>query len=945
MVSWHTLSTNWIPGGVSTITAPRQFLPRLQVLLLCGLLLACTSDLTSQEHLQKARELHEEKQMSAAVIELKNALRKDLQNGQARALLGNIYFDMGQYQDAEKELWRAYQAGEDNAVVVPALAHVLLGLREYAKLEQLNLDGLDPRERSIVQAAKGLAKLEQGDRVAASELLEAASKNVPVAPFALVAMARLFMVQEDYDKAREQLARLFKDHPKYMPAWNLKGDIESAEGQPDKAIKAYSKALKFKPRLFDARLNRALMYIYKRDFKNARKDLDYLQRSLSSVANSHAGYHFARGITLLQASSYHQARKSFQRSLEMSDGYPLSYYFIAVIDAEQEMYQRALISLYKFIALVPQSVIGPKLAAKLELNAQSYTRAEQLLQPVVAAYPQDIEALNLLAVASFARGKSDQGLKLLRRIAELQPESQQAQVRLGAGLLAVGKTGQGMEILQDILDVDPGFEQADVLIALTKMRRGNAGAAVSAAKAYRDRNPTSATSYNLLAQAYLDAGDDDNARLALTKVLELQPGDPAANIRLAEYSLDEQDYDQARQYYQRVLEAHPKHLNALMKIASSYAREGREQEMAESIEHALQAEPWALEPRLMKARYYIAKGQLREASETLSELTSEQRKHPDTLFTQAGFELAAGRYNHALVSLRELMLLRPDVAQHYYMRSKAYAGLGWDHRVDRELKRTLELDPQHFYALMALARLALSAGNDREFGMRLAGLKNLAPDNADVMKLEVIQAQKEGRDARATQLLEILYQRNQSSENLVALAEQRYATGDKAAGIAILEDWVEERGDDLKARASLASLYRAEGRQDDLVEQYLEILERDEEHIVALNNLGWYLLDDEPKEALEYARRAHTLYPESGLILDTLALAQLRNGRVVEARRNIDRALKMSPDTPELRFHEIQIRVEEGEGESARADLLALLQQYPRFSERDQAEILLLQID
>ncbi len=41
------------------------------------------------------------------------------------------------------------------------------------------------------------------------------------------------------------------------------------------------------------------------------------------------------------------------------------------------------------------------------------------------------------------------------------------------------------------------------------------------------------------------------------------------------------------------------------------------------------------------------------------------------------------------------------------MKSKAYAGLGDLENVSAALERTVELDPNHFYARIALARLAL----------------------------------------------------------------------------------------------------------------------------------------------------------------------------------------------------------------------------------------------
>src|SRR5690606_30636195 len=100
--------------------------PRLRsfyaLLLSTCLLLACGDDLSSEDHLNNANEYIKQGKIAPAIIELKNAVRKDDSNASARATLGSLYFDRADYEDADKELSRALSAGMDPSVVVPVLA-------------------------------------------------------------------------------------------------------------------------------------------------------------------------------------------------------------------------------------------------------------------------------------------------------------------------------------------------------------------------------------------------------------------------------------------------------------------------------------------------------------------------------------------------------------------------------------------------------------------------------------------------------------------------------------------------------------------------------------------------------------------------------------------------------------------------------------------------------
>ncbi len=904
------------------------------LVIIFALLAACSKELSSEEHFQEAQTLLNENNPKQAIVELKSALQRDVTNTRARTLLGRIYFDLGQWENAEKELTKALASGVDTTAVLPILAQTLLSLGEYQRLEELPLEGLDPKNRSVVQAAKGLAQLYQGNEIVAGEIIRNAMRNESISPYAKVASARYSMATNAFKRARLQLSEVFEDYPEYDPAWNLLGDIEATQKNPKAAEEAYSKVLRFASSSYDARLNRAMMRIYQGNFKGAREDLIKIKTGHGWVASIHPGVHFAWGIVYLHNKQMGPARKSFEKASEFSDAYPLTFYYLAAIDLEQGLVQQAISNVYRFLGLVPGSVVGAKLAAMLELHEDNFIKAEELLQPIVESRPNDSEALNLMASALIGQDKGGEGVELLTRVAKLRPKSTEAKARLGAGYLSAGEEALGISKLQEILKVDPSYEQADILIVLNYLRQNEPEKAIEAAEQYLARHPASLTSFNLLGRAYLANKETAKARETFARALRLDPADPSANNSMAALELKKKKYKAARKFYDQVLQVYPGHLLTMMNLAASYALEGDEASMFDSLDSALEIHPRAMEPKIVKARYYLARGELEKAGTLLGALTEAQREDPDVLATTAGFELATGRYNQALITLDKLIAQRKDVGQYHYMKAKAYAGLEDEEKFSKELRTAIRLDPKHFYAKIALARLLLLHDKTREFRALLSGLKKSAPDNPDVIKLQIAAAEKRGDNKAVTHLLEKLFQQSPTTSVVLAIATQKIQMGNEKGAIKGLESWAKDFPSDLKVREHLAELYSQTDQYDKLIDAYRDILDIDQDHLVALNNLAWYLREKDPEESLQYAERAFTLSPKSGSILDTLALVQLKNNRVIEARRSINRALDLMPDNPDLKFHAAQIAVAEGDKVGAAQTLKDILQAHDEFRER-----------
>ena len=80
-------------------------------MLLAFTLVACDADKNEAELVTSAKEYVAKKELRAAIIELKNTLQENPKNAEARYLLGQVNYQVGDMPAAEKEFDRALDYG------------------------------------------------------------------------------------------------------------------------------------------------------------------------------------------------------------------------------------------------------------------------------------------------------------------------------------------------------------------------------------------------------------------------------------------------------------------------------------------------------------------------------------------------------------------------------------------------------------------------------------------------------------------------------------------------------------------------------------------------------------------------------------------------------------------------------------------------------------------
>jgi tetratricopeptide (TPR) repeat protein len=323
------------------------------------------------------------------------------------------------------------------------------------------------------------------------------------------------------------------------------------------------------------------------------------------------------------------------------------------------------------------------------------------------------------------------------------------------------------------------------------------------------------------------------------------------------------------------------------------------------------------------------------------DLSDDQKQDAAVLEVMAQSQLARKQYQDAKQSVEQLLAQQSNSAQAHFLLAQVYAGLGNRTDTKQELESVIKLSPKHFAAHLALARLLAQEGQNEKVTEQLTVLNEISPDNPDVLALKASLAQAQGDQKTASTLLQDVFEQIPSTASMLAVARQELAMGNQMASLELQKQWMTEHPDDLVASMALADAYINQNQVERAITLYQRVLEQDEQNVNALNNLAWQLRDKEPVKALQYAKRAVALAPESAEVMDTLSVVFLKNNDIKSAKRYTERALAKKPKDPSFRYHSAMIDTAAGDKASAIETLQSLLAEDSNFSEKSEAQELL----
>jgi len=294
--------------------------------------------------------------------------------------------------------------------------------------------------------------------------------------------------------------------------------------------------------------------------------------------------------------------------------------------------------------------------------------------------------------------------------------------------------------------------------------------------------------------------------------------------------------------------------------------------------------------------------------------------------------LAAGLSSEALDEIGKMLEDDPENIAALNLRAQIFMSTGDFDNAEKAYRVSLEVDAANSDAFSGLCRVEQARGNhERVLELARLGRNSRSPFGVfDAMEARSLIAL--GREGDAEALVQAKLAENPDDPDLLSVRAMLLAgQGKLEEAETDLRKAVDAAPFHWNARSQLGNLLRANGREEEAVEVFEQLLHIQADDPGTLSSIGTILVDSDPKAAIPYLEEACRLAPGRNTYLTTLGVAYLKVGRLNEAESAFRRSIELEPEEPSVRNNLGIVLTHRGEFDEAISVLRDLLETSPSF--------------
>jgi tetratricopeptide (TPR) repeat protein len=626
------------------------------------------------------------------------------------------------------------------------------------------------------------------------------------------------------------------DHPT-AGAYNTLGVLFAQADRVSCAIAAFEGALKLDSRNWEIHYDLALALITKGDRVRAERELQTaIQQKPYSVSA-----HFALGSLLEDEKRLVEAEGQFRSTLKIDPSFaPGAIKLNGVLIAEGK----------------PQAAV-----ACLE------SATKQSLPP-----DQAESLLSALGMDYAGNGEMEKASKTLEDLVAAQPDSGHAHFSLGLLYARRGQPGDGEAAateLRKALRLDHGIDAARIALGQVLTSLHQYSDAIADLRDYTGRQPKDAQGFYALGQAYRGLEQSDAAIGAFQHAVALDPRDPAIRFNLGTLLAATGQIDAAIRQLEAAERIAPSDLAIHDALASLQAKAGDK-------EHA----------RLEQAKVNAIKS------------SADRETAIAKFYGEAAEYLSAGNAKAAAESYRKALQLNARDAKLHYNLSLALDRLGELSEEQKELERTVDLDPTIAVAQNQLGLFAFRAGQQAAAEKLFKKALAIDPTFSEAQTNLGALFSQQGKTEEAAQLFQQAIENDpkdfkayvdlglvMAQKGAFSEAEQQFHTA-----IQLAPGYADAYG-------ALGMLQAKAGRGVDAVDNFQKAAKLAPDSAQAHLNLGIALVEqfDRPGGLREFSE-AVRLDPKLASTHYNLGRFFFETGKYDEADKELQTAIRLQPD-------------------------------------------------
>jgi TonB family protein len=416
----------------------------------------------------------------------------------------------------------------------------------------------------------------------------------------------------------------------------------------------------------------------------------------------------------------------------------------------------------------------------------------------------------------------------------------------------------------------------------------------------------------------LPTKEDDTEEVKEAKeAVQAKPASPEARLGLGEAYAASERYEEAIAAFQEAIRLKPTYENAYLQMGQIYHYLKKYEEAATAYKQALKALPTStiIMDQLGTLLGYRL-GRFAEAIEVYKKWLQMQPDNAIAYNRIAWTSMLAKRYQDAIDASHQAIRLGAKDAELYHSLGFSYYNLGKYNEAISIYMQVPALNPRYKLMDKIYGEIGFCFYQTKRYTEALQAFHKSIDLNADCPEVYCTAGKSYsylGRNAEAIEILKKgiamvpddgcmhdtlsnLYKQTGQTEQLDKTLESTEA---------LLREQVQAYPRNISLRIRLAWNLSQRRLFTQSEAEYREILKLEPNHALALNNLGYSLLERNVnlEEAIELIQRAVSIEPNNDAYLDSLGWAYFKAGKLADAEKYLTQAASINNTSAELREH------------------------------------------
>ena len=588
----------------------------------------------------------------------------------------------------------------------------------------------------------------------------------------------------------------------------------------------------------------------------------------------------------------------------------------------------------------PKDLASAVALSRIRIAHKDMLGAEEVLKKAASQQPPSANAFMALGHFYMSTGKTAEAEAQFRRAIAADSKSGPALLSLAVLQVRTGKlddAGRSYSQLSALPDIRYRPYHAAFLAA-----RGQHGPAIAEFEKLNRQYPEDRDIRTYLVREYLTTQKTAEAETLISAALSKNPKDVDALLQRAGVYLISGRADDAQKDLTQALHFRPDSAEAHFLMAKVHQLRGALLNQRAELSEVLRLRPDYLPARAQLSQLLITSGAAKSALDLMDAVPPAQKgnlgvliqrnwallalNQPAEVRTQVDRGLAAVRLPELLIQDAYLKLQQKD-----YSAARA------------SLVEALNKSPED---LRILRLIVASYAAEKQPAAAVSVVREYAQQHAksalaQQFLADVLLANGQRQQAR-TALLAAKAANPKFTQADLSLARLDATEGHVNEASKTLSSILTENPNNVPARLMLASIKETRGNPNAAIDDYKKILQVQPGNVLALNNLAYDLVEygNQADEALKYAQRAAELAPEAPAVENTLGWVLYRKGMYSLAVPHLEKAADKEPSA-RRRCHLAMAYLKMGDQERGQKNLEAAVKLDPNIPEIKTAQQLL----